>query len=485
MRMHRWVTALLVGGMSALSAGCKSDNPAAGDGSTASDSSVTVYDRGARDLGFVDQRVGDQSVADALPSPDEGAPSSDSAVNPDRGPASDGPRRDGPRPDAGRRDTGVARDVYRPDAPPPPPEVLWTRQHNGAVDGNDFATGVATDTANAIYVAGRETANAQGTNIWVAKYDTAGTLQWTKTENGSSNGDDAAMAVTHDRAGKMIVSGFLAQAPAVGRQHWTRKYDAAGATVWTIGPSGTAGEDLDRGVATDRLGQPVIVGQQNGSIWMAKYTTAGAPIAGWTDSGNGDNLLFGVDTDGTDAAIVVGRARAATAPNPWRIWTRKYAADRTIAWTNQYNDTPNQEGYAVATDSANNVILVGYDTGAGQGTNVWVRKLDPAGNTIWTQSYNGAANGNDAATCVAVDAQDNIIVGGYETVANQSLNGWLRKYTKANPPVVTWTRTINGGANNDDRWHGVTTDSANNIIAVGRITVVGQGTNVIVRKYSP
>ena len=47
---------------------------------------------------------------------------------------------------------------------------------------------------------------------------------------------------------------------------------------------------------------------------------------------------------------------------------------------------------------------------------------------MWTQTYGGASNLDDFAAGVAVDANGNAVVVGSETVAGQGANVWIRKY---------------------------------------------------------
>ncbi len=44
-------------------------------------------------------------------------------------------------------------------------------------------------------------------------------------------------------------------------------------------------------------------------------------------------------------------------------------------------------------------------------------KYDSNGNQIWLQRYNGPGNGDDEGNAIAVDANGNVYVAGYETTA--------------------------------------------------------------------
>src|SRR5208283_308245 len=71
---------------------------------------------------------------------------------------------------------------------------------------------------------------------------------------------------------------------------------------------------------------------------------------------------------------------------------------------------------AIAIDQANSVYVTGYSPGAATGNDIVTIKYDNNGNQIWLQRYNGPGNGDDEGNAIAVDANGNVYVTGYETV---------------------------------------------------------------------
>ena len=55
-------------------------------------------------------------------------------------------------------------------------------------------------------------------------------------------------------------------------------------------------------------------------------------------------------------------------------------------------------------------------------------KYDNNGNQIWLQRYNGPGNGDDEGNAIAVDADGNVYVAGYETTAAGGTEMVLIKY---------------------------------------------------------
>ena len=80
---------------------------------------------------------------------------------------------------------------------------------------NDYANGVATDSSGNVYVTGGTKGGLDGntsagnTDLFVIKYNSSGTKQWTK-QFGTSNVDEA-IGVATDSLGNVFVAGYTGQ----------------------------------------------------------------------------------------------------------------------------------------------------------------------------------------------------------------------------------------------------------------------------------
>ncbi|MFH1073777.1 MAG: SBBP repeat-containing protein [Candidatus Firestonebacteria bacterium] len=173
----------------------------------------------------------------------------------------------------------------------------------------------------------------------------------------------------------------------------------------------------------------------------------------------------------------------------YNIWTRKYDSNGTVVWTETYNGTANGADYGqgIAVDSSGNVYVTGYEWVTGQGYNIWTRKYDSNGTEVWTKTYNGAAN-DYIGYGIAVDSSGNVYVIGSETVTGQGYNIWTRKYDSNGTEV--WTKTYNGAVNGDDYYGtGVAVDSSGNVYVTGfenvayHVGSVWTSWNIWTRKY--
>jgi len=154
--------------------------------------------------------------------------------------------------------------------------------------------------------------------------------------------------------------------------------------------------------------------------------------------------------DGNGNIIIAGYQNLADSTND-DFLTVKMAGDGSgVLWRALFDKAGGaDQATAVAVDSGNNVIVTGY---AWNGVNNDIRtiKYDGAtGAVLWQHSFNGAANGQDISTSIAVDALDNVYVGGYTQNASGSEDYLVLKYGPAGPnPDGTplWQATYRGTA---------------------------------------
>ncbi len=373
---------------------------------------------------------------------------------------------------------------------------IWTQTFSGAANLVDTWNAVATDAMGNIYVTGAE-GTAAGYNVVTRKYNAAGAVQWTQQYNGIGNGNDEGQGIAVDAAGNVYVTGY-AQVSATDIDVLVAKYNGAnGAVLWTNTiPGGVAnGVDVGTGIAVNPAngnvyasGYAVTQPGVGSDLIVAKINPANGQLV-WFDflngAGNQDDFANGIAVDSSGAVVATGGVRSAA---NYDIWVRKYTdagATFSVVWTRTFNGLSNADdaGYAATADGAGNVLVAGTETVNGQSNNVWVRKYDAAGNTVWTQTYAGASSLNDRGYGIRADAAGNAVVCGFEAIANTTADVWVRKYSPAG--AALWTQTYNGNADQDDVGNGCALDPSGNVLVAGYETVTGPNTNGWLRKYAP
>ncbi len=315
---------------------------------------------------------------------------------------------------------------YAPDG-----SVDWTQTFHGVTADEGFD--VAVGPGDAIFVAGSTFTLDDLRDTWVRRYTSAGSPEWTQTFNGGTNGADEALGITVDGAGNALVTGYTSTGP--DRDIWVRKYSPAGGTVWTrTATSPGSNNDEGHDIAVDGNDNVLVtgftIGAQGRDIWVRKYDAGGseqwtrthAGPAGTNDEGNG----IGADSAGN--VLVAGYET--TDATTRDIWVRKYDPNGAELWTQTHSSPQdNDTGRDLVVDGNDQVIVVASVDGGSQSDNIWVRKYDADGNELWTSTYNNPDFGSDVANAVGVDPDGNIAVGGFElrNDLGEIRNTWVRR----------------------------------------------------------
>ena len=290
---------------------------------------------------------------------------------------------------------------------------LWTNRYNEPGDGNSQPNALAVDAGGNVFVTGTSAATTYPyiSDYVTIKYSGAGVPLWT---NRYSDGYNIANAIAVDSSGNVLVTG-QSTLYGGGSDYATIKYSSAGTALWTNrydGPGNGYGDDRASALAVDGSGNVFVTGSSL-QFWCddciyffdyatIKYSGAGVPL--WTNrySGLGNEVATALAVDGGGNVLVTGNSAYTTYPYISDYVTIKYSGAGLPLWTNRYNGSGNGDdrAVAVAADGNGNVFV----TGSSGSTNVpYAYKLDyvtlaysPAGVPLWTNRYNGPANGDDS-----------------------------------------------------------------------------------------
>ena len=234
-----------------------------------------------------------------------------------------------------------------------------------------------------------------GRDIFVAKFNSSGTLVW-KQVFGES-GTEEGLGIATDASSNVFVTGYFngtinfgtgaLTAAGSAADIFVMKLNSSGVTQWAHN-YGDTGNDQANAIATDPSGNVIVTGGYDvGNTNFGGLTT---PIA---------------NTAGPDTFLV-------------KINTSGVAQWAFLFGLNQSSDS--QGGFGVATDSSSNVLLTGtmigsahYGTGSligGGSQDVVVAKYNSSGVAQWTKRY--VNDFSDVGRGIAADANLNVFVVG-------------------------------------------------------------------------
>lgn len=266
-------------------------------------------------------------------------------------------------------------------------DTAWTRSFGSASIYSDYANCIRQTSDGGYIVAGRtDDLGPGGQDAYLLKLNSTGDTSWTHAYGSLNN--DWANAVEQTQDGGYIIAGGY----QTGVGYFIIKTDANGDTTWTR-EYGTQSNDVAVSVIED--GSAFMVG---GSKW------------------NGTGFVFNISklNSGGD-----------------EIFSRSY--------TCSVGATCNLTSMIKTSDG--NFLLAGYENGYGNGSSIYLVKVTPAGDTIWTRTY--AANGFEYAYDVK-----NTLDGGYIITGSTQSAGidkaLLMKITSGGN--ISWQKSFGGSS---------------------------------------
>ncbi len=344
--------------------------------------------------------------------------------------------------------------------------VIWATSVGGI--GVDECNSITVDDSENIYVTGEFnsatisfgtyslTNSGVGTNIFIAKYDSSGTVVWAKS--GKGTGTNLSKSVTVDSWGNSYITGYynspilifdadtLTKTGAGFTDAFIVKYNPTGNILWTKNIGDTLAE-FSSCIVANNSGDIYITGSfssptlsfdtisvsnvGSSAMFLAKLDSFGNAI--WAKSFNsiGNNETFFVTADAFGNSYLTGRFispilvfASDTLHNTgmYDCFFTKFNSAGNILWAKSSVGSGNDFGSSIVVDSIGNSYLAGgfysptltFDTivlqfPANGFDPMFIVKYDSSGNTLWGKAI---ASGGDDQNSIALGLNGSIYVGG-------------------------------------------------------------------------
>jgi hypothetical protein len=383
--------------------------------------------------------------------------------------------------------------VPGPSATPSQGQFLWSERIasiNTTWPSGEPNVGLALDTNDNCYVTGwfddinnfggvtlTNQSTGGGSDVFVAKYNSTGALQWVQRAGGTAGGQNNGRGIGVDTNGNIyVVGGYYGSATfgshslptPVDEGFFITKYNNTGAVQWAKSASGVYGDLYGIGLTVDA-------------------------------GGNSYALAFDDADDG--ATVSFGSAGVAIPSNDGECTILvKYNNAGTAQWVQLLGSSNEVYATKVAVDSSGNVYVRGILEGnltigssnlvvspADSQENGFIAKFNNSGTLTWVRQITGE-NVNEGG--VAVDLASNVfITGGFSATANFG-NGIILTNTATNAlfgdafvakynssGAIQWAQEA-GGTNGGFYWD-VALDGQTNVYPTGFL-----GSEAAVAKYN-
>ena len=377
--------------------------------------------------------------------------------------------------------------------------------------GNAYITGDFQNTVN--FGSGNITSSG-GKDIFIAKFDTTGSLEWVKTYGDSSF--DRGLDIAIDSSDNIYVTGYfidtinfgggnvtVTDPSSGGSDLFVLKLNSSGEFQWvyTVGGSNN---DNGKGIDVDSSGNVYISGifkdtvnfgggditsYGNFDIFVLKLNSSGVLQWVYHAGGTGNDQAYPISVDTNGNVLVAGyffdtanfTPASCTSKGSADIFVLKLTASGLLNFIRCFGSSSVDYPWGVDFDSAGNAYITGgfsntinFDCGnttSSGSQDIFVMKLNSSGNCQWV--YTVGDSDMDFGWALETDSSNNSYITGYfqDTVnfggGNITSAGnrdvFVLKLNSSG--VFQWVYTA--GGTEDDYSYGLDIDSSGNIYAVG------------------
>ncbi|MES2139699.1 MAG: T9SS type A sorting domain-containing protein [Bacteroidota bacterium] len=358
----------------------------------------------------------------------------------------------------------------------------WVRTAGGPI--GDYAHSLAVDGEGNSYLAGEFEKTAMfgsvaltsrgGNDIFVAKYNTNGDFQWTKSIGGGG-GSDRGLGISESNGNVYVTGDFQGTGyfpgnilPSTGGLDiFVAKYNSAGDFQW-IKKAGGTGNDEGYAVSCDQTGNAYVTGYFSGTanfsgtsiasqgandIFIAKYNPAGAVLWVKRAGGTASDYGMGIKVDNYNNVFLTGGFRLTSTfgsislkaiGGDADIFIARYTASGDCVWANKAGGNINDYGRAIALDASSNCYITGnFGLSAAFGTTtitgvdsaeIYFASYDASGNFRWVLQAGGMVDVSDPdrfiemGLSIATDLSGNVVASGAyrssSAFGGATLNPW-------------------------------------------------------------
>jgi len=334
---------------------------------------------------------------------------------------------------------------------------------------NGDVTGVHDTTLNS---------NADYSDGWVIKIDSAGTKQWAKCYGGYK--DDVFNSITHTSDGGYIMTGSTTSNDGnVSGLHqnsqdiWVLKIDSNGSIQWQKCLGGTQEEEGIKVIQINDGGYLVAGnsyssdgdvidhhGTNSSDFWLVKLDAAGTKK--WTKSfgGPGYESLGSMINTNDDGCLMFGTTGSSTGDvfgshGNGEAWLVKSDSLGNLVWQRCIGGSGSDEGISLSQTSDGGYILLGMSWSQdgevithNDSSEFWLVKLNSAGYMQWQEFHGGTGNETPASVIESSDGgyafTGFVYMNGGEVTGNHGANQdfWVVKRYPGNTSVPEISDTI-------------------------------------------
>jgi hypothetical protein len=337
-------------------------------------------------------------------------------------------------------------------------QTYWKKTYGGA-QWDEARSIMPTPDGNFIVAGGTYKLSGTGEDACLLKIKPNGDTIWTKTYGRTNEDWISTYAIVSAPDGNFLAVGNIYMQGTGTNAIYLLKINPNGDTLWTK-TYGGAYWDNANAITPTPDGNFIIAGGSNASdVFLLKVKPDGDTIWTKTYGGTEDKVATAIiPTQDGNFLVAGGTVRPGTAYSD--VYLLKIKPDGDTIWTKTYGGTGDAGVNSIIQMPDGNFILAGESSSNGN-WEVYLLKIKPNGDTLWTKTYDGTNDEFGSAITTAGDG--NFIVAGY-TLTAVGVWGLLLLKVRPNGDTV-WTKTNAGSG--DGLVYAISPTSDGNFIAAG------------------
>ncbi len=355
----------------------------------------------------------------------------------------------------------------------------------------ETSVGIAVDSRGNVYVAGYQYNTITKNDFILLKYNSNGTLQWMRRENGIGNDDDFASSIVIDANNNIFVTG-QSYNPNSFIDFMTIKFDSTGFTHWKVYYDGTGfDEDIPVTMSLDNFNNIYVLGSSYGDTTdidfvVVKYNNSGNRQ--WVARYNSTNNMEDIPTafKVTNAGAVYMTGYSYDFLSSYDYLTVKVNTSGNVEWAKKYNGSGDYDdfAYGITTDPSENVYITGSASNIYGNFEINTIKYNAFGVQQWVLPYTISNEFPAEAVGLKLDNLGGLVIAGFAFTLQNANDGVILKYNTTG--ALQWSTNINffDDESFEDYPYDIKVDNSGSLYVVGTSYDNGTLYDFITIKYS-
>lgn len=311
--------------------------------------------------------------------------------------------------------------------------IVWQKTYGGL--GNEYIK-TAKKTLDGGYILGgysssgvsgnKSEANFGGSDYWVVKINSTGSIEWQKSYGGDT--DDFLTAIVECNEGGYMIAGYSSSNNSGNKttvslgdfDYWVIKIDNLGNVIWQNSYGGT-GSDMLTTIATTPTNSYILGGHSTSGISTDKSEGGYGAFDFWVVEINNDgdiiwnNTVGGSSTENLNAMVIVqdgiiiggnslsgiSGEKSDTNRGLNDYWIVKLSFEGNLLWDNTFGGNNSDYLYSICQSSSGSIVLCGYSNSVISGdktvdnfgfiNDVWLIRVNSSGELL-TQTVVGGTS---------------------------------------------------------------------------------------------